>query len=411
MTRRTRTANIPALIKSRLLGWLSTATAGALVSASAAAAPASEPLPADLFAGHSPTVVAARLNGAFERLARQNLFAGTVLIAKGDKVLFAHAYGLASREYGVSNTIDTKFNLASAGKMFTSVAVGKLVEEGKIAFSDPVSKYLDSSWLAPAVAAKVTVANLLDHTSGLPDYFGPAFFDRSRTLFANLDNYKTLTAHLQPTFPPGSRFSYSSTNFILLGAIIEKVAGEGYWQFVRQAVFDPAGMTQSGALDLEEVNHDYAQGYAKLPPPPPPPRGFAQPQDFRGTALAMAAAERSVTEHGFQWRNNIFMHVVKGEPSGGAYSTAPDLLRFANALASGRLISLSTLSLMTAPKPNVSGYAYGFQLMDGGFGHTGGFPGVSTVVIIYPDGYRLIVLSNVDAGSAIADAELIKLAR
>jgi CubicO group peptidase (beta-lactamase class C family) len=104
------------------------------------------------------------------------------------------------------------------------------------------------------------------------------------------------------------------------------------------------------------------------------------------------------------------MHVVRGQPSGGSYSTAPDLLRFANALASGRLIKLSTLRLMTTPKPHVGGYAYGFQLMDGGFGHTGGFPGISTVLILYPDGYRLIVLGNIDAGSAIASAEMLKLA-
>jgi CubicO group peptidase (beta-lactamase class C family) len=385
--------------------------AGALISVSATAAASSgRPLPAELFEGHSAAAVAARLNGAFERLTRENLFSGAVLIAKGDKVLFEHAYGPASREYGVPNTIDTKFNLASAGKMFTSVAIGKLVDEGKIAFSDPVSKYLDSSWIEPSVARELTVADLLDHTSGLPDYLGPAFLDKSRTLFVGLDDYKPLTAHLQPTFPPGSRFSYSSTNFILLGAIIEKVAGEGYWKFVRQAVFEPAGMTRSGPLNLEEVNHGYAQGYAKLPPPPPPPRGLARNPGFRTTALAMAAGERAVTEHGFQWRNNVFMHVVRGEPSGGSFSTAPDLLLFANALASGRLIKLSTLRLMTARKPNVSGYAYGFQLMDGGFGHTGGFPGISTVIIVYPDGYRLIVLSNVDAGSAVANAKMLELA-
>lgn len=395
----------------RRIGACLTAMAAALMSMAATAGPsAGRPLPAELFEGRSTATVDARLNAAFERLARENLFSGAVLIAKGDKILFEHAYGLASREYGVPNTIATKFNLASAGKMFTSVAIGKLVDEGKVAFGDPVSKYLDSSWLEPAVARQVTVAELLDHTSGLPDYLGPAFLEKPQTAFVALDAYKPLMAHVRPTFPPGSRFSYSSTNFILLGAIIEKVTGESYWSFVRQVVFEPAGMTHSGPLDLREINHGYAQGYAKLPPPPPPPRGRAQQESFRDTALAMAAAERSVTGHGFEFRNNIFMHVVKGQPSGGSYSTAPDLLRFANALASGHLIKPSTLRLMTTPKPHVGGYAYGFQLMDGGFGHTGGFPGISTVLIIYPDGYRLIVLANIDAGSAIANAEMLRLA-
>lgn len=411
MTESPCTQNIQKSLASRLSVRMVTAMAAALMSVAASAAqPAERPLPAELFEGHSTAAVDARLDAAFERLARENLFSGAILIAKEDKVLFAHAYGLASREYGVPNTIGTKFNLASAGKMFTSVAIGKLVDEGKVAFSDPVSKYLDSSWLEPSVARQVTVADLLDHTSGLPDYLGPAFLERPQTEFITLDSYKPLIDRLEPTFPPGSRFSYSSTNFILLGAIIEKVAGESYWEFVRQAVFQPAGMDHSGPLDLREINHDYAQGYAKLPPPPPPPHGRAQQEGFRDTALAMAAAERSVTAHGFQFRNNIFMHVVKGQPSGGCYSTAGDLLRFANALASGRLLSLSTLRLMTTPKPHVSDYAYGFQLMDGGFGHTGGFPGINTVLIVYPDGYRLIVLANIDAGSAVADAEMLKLA-
>lgn len=411
MTESPCTQNVQKSLASRLGGYLATAIAAVLMSVAANAAPsAGRPLPAELFEGHSTAAVDARLNAAFERLARENLFSGAVLIAKGDKVLFEHAYGLASREYGVPNTIGTKFNLASAGKMFTSVATGKLVDEGKVAFSDPVSKFLDSSWLEPSVARQVTVADLLDHTSGLPDYLGPAFLEKPQTEFITLDSYKPLTAHMKPAFPPGSRFSYSSTNFILLGAIIEKVTGESYWDFVRQVVFQPAGMTHSGPLDLREINHDYAQGYAKLPPPPPPPHGRAQQEGFRETALAMAAAERSVTEHGFQFRNNIFMHVVKGQPSGGSYSTAPDLLRFANALAAGHLIKLSTLHLMATPKPHVSGYGYGFQLMDGGFGHTGGFPGISTVLIVYPDGYRLIVLANVDAGSAIANAEMLKFA-
>src|SRR5581483_1186222 len=132
--------------------------------------------------------------------------------------------------------------------------------------------------------------------------------------------------------------------------------------------------------------------------------------DFRHTALEMAAAQAELAKRGFEWRNNIYMHVAKGESSGGAFSTVPDLLKFANALTSGRLLKPETLAEMTSPKPLSADYGYGFQLLDGGFGHTGGFPGISTCVVIYPDGYRLIVLSNVDGGSAVANAKLISLA-
>lgn len=370
------------------------------------------PLPTALFEGHPAAVGGSRIDRALARLARQNLFSGALLLARGNDILFQGAYGAASREYGVANTLNTKFNLASAGKMFTAVAIGKLVDEGRIKFNDPASDHLDSTWLAPVVAREVRVGDLLAHTSGLPEYFGPAFFDRSRTLFTRMSSYKPLIAGSRPTFPPGSRFSYSNTNFILLGAIVQRITGRNYWTFVNQVVFRPAGMADSGPLDLEHVNHDYAQGYAKAPSAPPsaPPRGRAQRQGFRERAMRVAAAEAKFAKRGFQWRNNILTNIVKGMPSGGSYSTAHDLLRFTNALTSGRLVSLRTLRVMTAPKPHAPDFAYGFQLLDGGFGHTGGFPGISTAIIIYPDGSRLVVLSNVDAGSVIAYAELVKLA-
>jgi hypothetical protein len=142
----------------------------------------------------------------------------------------------------------------------------------------------------------------------------------------------------------------------------------------------------------------------------PPPAARTQPPDFRQIAFAMATAQEQLAQTGFEWRNNIFMHVAKGESSGGTFSTVDDLLKFANALTSGRLLKPATLALMTSLESPATDYGYGFQLMDGGFGHTGGFPGISTVVVIYPDGYRLIVLSNVDGGSGVADAKLLELA-
>jgi CubicO group peptidase (beta-lactamase class C family) len=385
------------------------ATAVVVGNTAAVAAMPSQSIPAALFEGHSIAKTRARIDSAFKELAGAQLFAGAVLIAKDDKILFEGAYGLASREYGVFNTVNTELNLASAGKMFTTVSIGRLVDQGRVSFEDPIGKYLDASWIDAAAGQQIKIANLLDHTSGVPDYFGPEFLDKSRVLFKELDDYKPLIANLKPTFVPGTQWSYSNTNFLLLGAIIEKVTGESYDDYVRQAVFEPAGMTHSGALDLEKVNHDYAQGYAKFPPPPPPPGGRAQRQDFRQTAIDMAAGQKLLAKAGFEWRNNVFMHVAKGESSGGTFSSAPDLLKFANALTSGRLIKPATLAFMASSKPGSPDYGYGFQLIDGGFGHTGGFPGISTAVVIYPNGYRLIVLSNVDGGSAVADAKLLEL--
>jgi CubicO group peptidase (beta-lactamase class C family) len=374
------------------------------------AAPPTRSIPAALFEAHAEAPVRSRLETAFKTLAGSDLFAGTVLIARQDKILFEGAYGPASREYEVPNRIGTRLNLASAGKMFTTVAIGTLVDRGLINFKDPVGKYLDASWIDPAVGAQVTITHLLTHSSGIPDYFGPDFLGRSRALFKRLDDYKPVISTLKPTFAPGTQWSYSNTNFLLLGAVIEKVTGKSYDDYIREAVFQPAGMAHSGALDLEQVNHDYAQGYAKFPSAAPPAGARTRQQDFRQTAIEMAAGQEQLAKSGFQWRNNIFMHVAKGESSGGTFSTVTDLLKFANALTSGRLLKPATLALMTAPTSLSSDYGYGFQLMDGGFGHTGGFPGISTSVVIYPDGYRLIVLSNVDGGSAVANAKLLALA-
>jgi CubicO group peptidase (beta-lactamase class C family) len=382
---------------------------GVATTAGAAAAPASS-IPAALFAGHPAAQTRQKLEAAFTELAKADLFSGTILIAKGNQVLFQGAYGLASREYGVPNRLETRLNLASAGKMFTTVAIGTLYDQGKLRFDDPVSKYLDASWIDPSVGSHITLGNLLSHTSGIPDYFGPDFLGRSRALFKKIDDYKPLIAGLKPTFAPGTQWSYSNTNFLLLGAVIEKVSGRSYDDYIREAIFKPTGMTRSGALDLEEVNHDYAQGYLKFPPPPPPPPSVRQEQpDFRQLAFMMSAAQDMLAKRGFQWHNNIFMHVAKGESSGGSFSTVGDLLAFGNALSDGRLLKPATLALMSSPKPSSPDYGYGFQLLDGGYGHTGGFPGINTAVVFYPDGYRLIVLSNVDGGSAVANAKLLSL--
>jgi CubicO group peptidase (beta-lactamase class C family) len=380
-----------------------------LVGFPALSAPPTKSIPATVFE-RSPTDAPQKIDAALTALTARERFSGVVLIAKGDKVLFEKAYGLASREYGVANTIDTRFNLASAGKMFTAVTIARLAEAGRISLDDPISKYLDASWISPE-QGKVTIAQLLDHTSGFGSYFSPAFMDMSRAKLKTVDDYKPLIAGTKLEFEPGTKWSYSNSGFHLLGAIIEKVTGEPYDVYVGKTLWTPTGMAGTAALDLEAVNHDYAQGYAKdLRAPPPPPSGPPPSRDdFRAMLTAMNAMQDKMEAGGFDIRNNVFEHVVKGGPAGGTVSTAPDMLRFANALADGKLVSPAMVRTMSTPKPNSPTYGYGLQLTDGGYGHTGGFPGISTAVIIYPDGYRLIILSNIDGGSGNATVALIAL--
>ena len=367
-------------------------------------------IPAALMAtfGHRITPV---LDARLKELAGRGRFSGVVLLARGDEILFRKAYGLASREYGAANTPATCFNLASVGKMFTAVAVMKLVEAGEVRLDDPISNYLDRSWISPEVGRRVTLAQLLSHTSGLGDFFTSAFFDRNHAQLKDLADYKPLVADAKLAFAPGTQWGDSNIGYVLLGALLEQVTHRSFDNAVSRLVFEPAGMTRTAALDLEAVNHGYAQGYLKKPTFPATQPMGPPPPDFREAQLKMEARQKEIDARGFEWRNNIFMHVAKGGPPGGGFSNADDMLRFVNALFGGRLVRPATLAKMTAPKPGSPHYGFGIQFLDGGFGHTGGFPGISNTVIVYPDGYRLIVLSNVDGGSAAATTAMMRLAR
>jgi CubicO group peptidase (beta-lactamase class C family) len=182
-------------------------------------------------------------------------------------------------------------------------------------------------------------------------------------------------------FEPGARWAYSNTGMLVLGRVIEVVTKQDYYDYVREHISKPAGMTRSDAYELDRVNENLAVGY-----------------------------EKEYADDGTKrYRNNIFMHVMRGGPAGGGYSTAPDLLRFAEALKSGKLIKPATYELMTAPKPDVNSprYGFGFQLdpQAGIAGHSGGFPGISSNLDIFKGtGYVAVVMSNYgDTGQPVVD--------
>jgi CubicO group peptidase (beta-lactamase class C family) len=177
-------------------------------------------------------------------------FSGAALVAKDGEVRFGRAYGLADRERGIANTIETRFRIGSMNKMFTAVATLQLVEEGKLALDDTVGKHLPGYPNAD-VASKVTVRHLLTHTGGTGDIFGPEF-DRDRLTLREHGDYVKLYGSRPPGFEPGSRFEYSNYGFVLLGALIEAVSGESYYDYVRENVFRPAGMTSTDSLPESE---------------------------------------------------------------------------------------------------------------------------------------------------------------
>ncbi|NTV80565.1 MAG: beta-lactamase family protein, partial [Candidatus Aminicenantes bacterium] len=250
------------------------------------------------------------------KVKEKDWYSGTVLVAKGSNILLTDFAGEASKAFHVPNNIDTKFNLGSMNKMFTSVAVARLVEAGKLAFDDPIGKWVDETWLPKDVTSKITVRHLITHTSGLGSYFNDAYQKSSRALFRKLDDYKPLIKDDKPAFPPGERFQYSNTGMFLLGVVIEKVTGEDYFEHIRKAITAPAGMISSDCYEMDYPVENLAIGYSP---------DFTSP---------------------YKWQNNLYKHVLKGGPAGGGFSTVKDLHRFALALLADKFVSRKTRDLM-----------------------------------------------------------------
>lgn len=184
-------------------------------------------------------------------------------------------------------------------KMFTAVAISQLAERGKLSFDDPVSKYLSTDWLPREVGDKVKIEHLLTHTSGLGSHFTDELMNASRELYRDVDDYKPIVARQTPSFEAGTDWGYSNAGFLLLGAIVESVSGQTYFEYVRENVAKPAGMINTDCYDMDRPIENLALGYIKEP----------------------------ATDDQPEWRSNIFMHVAKGGPAGGGYSTVEDLLR------------------------------------------------------------------------------------
>jgi CubicO group peptidase (beta-lactamase class C family) len=289
-------------------------------------------------------------------------FSGAVLIAKGGKPVVEQANGFANRQRRLPNGVGTRFNIGSLGKSFTAVAIAQLVEQGRLSFDDPIGKYL--SGFPPEIANRVTIGQLLANTSGL----GDVFMRWHPTAPAQLDVAELLATIVKEPlqFDPGSRFGYSNSGYVVLGAIVAAVSGQNYYDYVRERVFKPAGMTHTGWYTRDQVPN-VAHGYTQV--------------DTSGTWIA-------------------------GNPSGGAYSTVGDLLRFARALLDYKLLRPQMTKTVLIgkvetprPGPAPTKYGYGFeeQFRNGVriVGNGGGEPGAEAQLRIFPRlGYTVIALTN-----------------
>ena len=305
-------------------------------------------------------------------------FRGNVYIVQDNEVLCENVTGFADLANEVPNSLETKFASASAGKVFVAVGILQLIEQGKIKFDDTLGKLLDID--LHNIDADVTVEQLLNHTSGVPDYFDESVMDEYEELWTDYPNYKIRhNSDLLPLFinkpmmyPKGEKFQYNNSGYVLLAMIIEKATGMYFDQYLKANIFDVCDMSSTGYYELDRLPAKCANHYIYC----------ADTDDFR---------------------TNIFSVDVKGTGAGGAFITVKDIVNFWMNLLNGKLISKELVSKMLS-KQSGDGtaaeegyYGYGVWIIDNPNGKDlayfqGCDPGVSFISEYNPNNNIISVL-------------------
>jgi len=313
----------------------------------------------------APSRFTVRADALMKAYIDADSFSGVALVALDGKVLFRRDYGLANRELGVPNGKDTKYRIASLTKQFTAAAILQLVETGKVRLDDPISQYYPA---APQAWSKVTLRHLLSHQSGIYNYTDgmaadPAWFEVSRT-----PRELVALSHDKPLqFSPGTNFRYTNTGYVLLGMVIEQASGQSYASYLKDHIFEPLGMADTGYDDTSVILPGRASGYAKV---------------------------------GDRWVHPTPMSLTVPFAAGGLYSTADDLLKWDSALHAFKPLSQASVAAMFTDYGGATGFGYGVGKSAQGqvvWSHGGGIGGFSSAIQHMPeDRLTVIVLSNED---------------
>ncbi len=266
-------------------------------------------------------------------------FRGNVYVVQDKKVLCESVTGFADLANEIPNSIDTKFASASAGKVFVAVGILQLIEQGKIEFEDALGKLLDID--LNNIDGDVTVKQLLNHTSGVPDYFDETVMDEYDKLWTNYPNYKIrCNSDLLPLFIDkpmmyfkGEKFQYNNTGYVLLAMIIEKVTGMLFDQYLNKNIFDVCDMESTGYYELDRLPAKCANNY-------------------------IYCAETK------EYHTNIYSVDVKGTGAGGAFISVRDIIYFWKGLLGGKLISKEMVSRMLSKQSG-----YGIDAEEGYYGY------------------------------------------
>jgi CubicO group peptidase (beta-lactamase class C family) len=319
-----------------------------------------------------------------ERLAQEIDFSGVVSVVEKDTTVYEMAFGYADRSNGIKNTLRTRFGMASGSKAFTALAIGKLIQEGRLSFDSKAVDCIPTT--LPNVSRDVTIKHLLTHTSGVGDYYDEEEVNDFESFFVDIPwyelrgprDYIPLFIEKPMKFSPGDRFSYSNGGYILLGIIIEEISGISYQMFVEKSVFGPLGMNDSGFFAMDELPERTAFGYVKK---------------------------------GNGWRTNIYNLPILGASDGGAFTTVDDMKVFWRGLLAYRLLSRDLSELFLGPNMPVGPpekhqfYGHGFWMFKvslGKFVHylEGCDAGVSFQSLFLPwRGLIATILSNTTDGA------------
>ncbi|TFW31962.1 serine hydrolase [Massilia horti] len=320
-----------------------------------------------------------RLDQIVQSYVDDNNFTGAVLVARDNKVLLNKGYGEANREWAIPNGPDTKFRIASVSKQFTAAAILVLAERGKLNVDDKVSSYIPD---APASWKDITIFHLLTNTSGIPDFTG--FPNFSAIQATPTTAAKTIASFRDKPleFTPGERFKYSSSGYVLLGYLIEKISNQSYEQFLQDAIFTPLGMKNSG-------------------------------YDRNATVMAHRASGYTMTKAGVE--NSQYTDMSLPYAAGALYSTTQDLLRWQRALYGGKFLSPQSLKRMTTAYKD--DYAFGLDVISSAgvqeISHDGHIQGFRSFIGHYPaSNVDVIILGNLDgrANTPLMQHKLAKVA-
>ncbi|MBC7901626.1 MAG: serine hydrolase [Saprospiraceae bacterium] len=314
-----------------------------------------------------------KIDGLLKQYHDYGQFNGSILVAEKGKIIYEKGFGMANMEWAIPNQPDPKFRIGSVTKQFTAALILQLVEEGKIKLDGKITDYLAD--YRKDTGERVTIHQLLNHTSGIPSYTSrPNFMaEISRNPYSVADFVKKFASG-DLEFEPGSKFSYNNSGYFLLGAIVEKVTGKSYETVLKERILEPLGMTNTGYDNHAPILQKRASGYEKTP------AGYV---------------------------NAAYLDMSLPYAAGSIYSTVEDLYKWELSLYENKILSAESKTKMFTP--GLSNYGYGLIIADRPIGkteqktkviqHGGGINGFNSLLTRLVDKQQtIILLDNVGLG-------------